>query len=95
MFQADDKSILKSLVTRTIKSIEEESTKLTLLDISSNWEEDKDFFINLYEQTVEHEKTLEAFVEGRLQNWDHERIANTDKIILNMALCEMIHFPIR
>ena len=93
MFWADDKSILKSLVTRTIKSIEEETTKLTLLDISSNWEEDKDFFINLYEQTVEHEKTLEAFVEARLQNWDHERIANTDKIILNMALCEMIHFP--
>lgn len=93
MFWAEDKSILKSLVTRTIKSIEEDTIKITLLDISSNWKDDKDFFINLYEQTVEHDKALEALVGARLQNWDHERIANTDKIILNMALCEMIHFP--
>lgn len=93
MLWSEDKSILKSLVTRTIRGMEEGNEALQLLEISSNWEEDKEFFVDLYERTVANQKQLEAEVEPRLKNWDHDRIATTDKIILNMALCEMIHFP--
>ncbi|TAH26150.1 MAG: transcription antitermination factor NusB [Cytophagales bacterium] len=89
----EDKSIIKSLVTRTIKSIEPESTSIQLLDISSNWEEDKDFFLTLYELTVENDKYLQELIEQKLKNWDMDRIATTDKIILHMALCEMLYFP--
>lgn len=93
MLWTEDKTILKSLVTRTIKNMDVESNTLSLLDISSNWEEDKDFFVTLYDRTVAHDKQLDAHVSQSLKNWDHDRVATTDQIILNMALCEMMYFP--
>jgi N utilization substance protein B len=32
-------------------------------------------------------------LKGKLQNWDIERVALTDRVLLIMALAELIHFP--
>ncbi|MCK5102009.1 MAG: transcription antitermination protein NusB, partial [Cyclobacteriaceae bacterium] len=32
-------------------------------------------------------------LKGKLQNWDIERVAMTDKVLLKMALAELIYFP--
>ena len=32
-------------------------------------------------------------MKGKLQNWDIERVAMTDKVLLKMALAELIYFP--
>jgi transcription antitermination protein NusB len=62
--------------------------------LSNNWDEDKDFFRKLFEITVSHDKEYEKLIAEKSKNWDIERIAIMDKIILKMALCEMIHFPV-
>ncbi len=89
---AEDKSIVKSLATKTIKVFAEEG-KLQLQDISYNWEDDKVFFQDLFEQTAEVESEYESLIAGKTQNWDIERIAMTDRIALEMAIAEMINFP--
>jgi transcription antitermination protein NusB len=88
----ENQSIVKSLVSKTIKSIEPDTSKI-LVDISGNWEEDKVFFEDLYKRTIEKEDELEGYISGKTQNWEMERIAMTDNIILKMALAEMISFP--
>jgi len=87
---AENKSIVKSLVNKTIKSLDETATEdLPLLDLSANWEDDKVFFEDLYNQTIQEDATYEAYIVGQIKNWDVERVALLDKIILKMALCEM------
>ncbi len=88
---AEDKAIVKSLTSKTAKSYFEEG-KFALQEISYNWEEDKEFFIDLYNSTCEVEKKYEGLIGEKTQNWDIERIALTDRIVIEMAIAEMINF---
>jgi transcription antitermination protein NusB len=87
----ENKTIVKSLVNKTIKIFgePEEEGEVNLLDLSANWEDDKTFFEELYYQTLQDDERYEAMVAASVKNWDVERVALLDKIILKMALCEM------
>ncbi|WP_347159976.1 transcription antitermination factor NusB [Pontibacter chitinilyticus] len=86
----ENKSIVKSLVNKTIKIFGEEVAEdQPLLELSANWEDDKAFFEELYHQTIKEDEKYEALVAASVKNWDVERVALLDKIILKMALCEM------
>src|SRR5690606_20232284 len=77
-------------VNKTIKMVEENTDdNLALLDLSASWEDDKAFFEELYAETLKDDEKYEAMISESVQNWDVERVALMDKIILKMALCEM------
>jgi len=90
---SEDKHILKSMTVKTFKNIEEKDRVANPILLSHNWEEDREFFRKLFEATVNHDKEYEKLIADKSKNWDIDRIAIMDKIILKMALCEMIHFP--
>lgn len=89
---SEDKAILKSLVTKTIKSIEE-SQEFKLMELSYNWEEDLDFFKTIYDTTISQQDAYEELIAAKSKNWELDRIASTDIIMLEMALQEMVNFP--
>lgn len=93
MSWGENKTTVKSMVLKTIKGIQEGNEHFELVTLSSNWEDDKEFFIDIYNQTIENDRKYEELIAGKTKNWDIERIAALDKIILKMALNEMIHFP--
>ncbi|OKL40728.1 transcription antitermination factor NusB [Pontibacter flavimaris] len=89
----ENKSIVRSLVNKTVKIFAEEAEEeKQLLDLSANWEDDRAFFEDLYFQTVEQDEKYEAMIAASVKNWDVERVALLDKIILKMALSEMYIF---
>ncbi|HEY8400746.1 MAG TPA: transcription antitermination factor NusB [Cytophagaceae bacterium] len=89
----ENKSIIRSMVVKTIKNFDENSNEeIPLLEISANWDEDKAFFQDLYDYSVKEEAELEKIVSEKIKNWDIERVATVDTIILKMALAEMLHF---
>lgn len=91
---AEDKAILKSMVIKTLKSITENKPEnVEIVELSNSWEEDKEFFMDLYIYTIEKDQEFEDLISKRTKNWDIERIAALDKIIIKMALGEMIKFP--
>ena len=55
--------------------------------------EDKDFVRDLFRKTVLNEKELAKAYDDKTPNWDSDRIAEVDTIILKMAICEFIKFP--
>ncbi|MDX5423582.1 MAG: transcription antitermination factor NusB [Hymenobacteraceae bacterium] len=86
----ENKAIVRSLVNKTIKIFGEEvEEEQQLLDLSANWEDDRAFFEELYHQTIQDDEKYEALIAASVKNWDVERVALLDKIILKMALCEM------
>ncbi|MEM7109673.1 MAG: transcription antitermination factor NusB, partial [Bacteroidota bacterium] len=90
---SEDRAIIKSLVTKTVKSIEEDNLgDFKLQELSYNWEDDKSFFVKLYEDTLQVEPRYEDLIAKKTKNWEIDRIAMTDKIILDMAIAEMINF---
>lgn len=55
--------------------------------------EDKEFVSSLFRKTLLNEKNLAKEYIGKTPNWDSERIAEVDTIILAMAICELLKFP--
>lgn len=88
----DNRPVVRSMVLKSLKGLGE-SGDLTLTGISFNWDEDADFTRRLYERTAENGEMLEGAIRKHLENWDLDRIALTDKVILKTALCEMMEFP--
>lgn len=90
---SENKPIVRSLVLKTLKSVKEEPDEFHVADISYNWEDDSEYVIELFKRTVLEDEYLESLLRGKLQNWDIERVAMTDKILLKVALAELIYFP--
>ncbi len=91
---AEDQDIVKALVEKTIKSYDPETSKeLTLHTLSLNWEEDKDFIEVLYDSGIEVSAKYKDLIANNTRNWEVDRLPLTDRIILEMAIAELISFP--
>jgi len=80
--------IIKQL--KAIKPVEEGNFRVPKL-FKDN--EDRDFVKDLFRKTVLNESVLAKEYVDKTPNWDSERIAEIDTIILKMAICEFLKFP--
>ncbi len=90
---SQNKPIVRSLVLKTIKSVKDEKDEMQIADVSYNWDDDSEYVRELFSKTVKEDEYLEGMMKGKLKNWDIDRLALTDKVLLKMALAEMIWFP--
>jgi N utilization substance protein B len=88
---ADDKSLIIGAVKKTIKALP--AAENAFSQFFPTEETVRDFGESLLRQTLEQNHLLLETIEPTLQNWDPERVAILDMILLKMALCELIHFP--
>ncbi len=94
LFWTENRSVVRSLVLKTVKeAFENGYSKIKLFSLSRNWEDDKMFFIQLYDLYAKEEAENEKLVTSRLQKWDSERVALLDKIILLLAITEIRNSP--
>lgn len=91
----ENKSIVRSLASKVLKNAAEpeQTEESHLPEIAINWEEDKEFFQNIFNFTIENDFENKALIAQKTKNWDIDRLAFTDKIIMSMALTEMKRFP--
>lgn len=55
--------------------------------------DDEDFVGSLFKKTVLKQKDFEADIEEKTPNWESDRIAEIDMILIKMSLTEFVHFP--
>tara|TARA_B100000029_G_C17359755_1_gene882114 strand:- start:459 stop:887 length:429 start_codon:yes stop_codon:yes gene_type:complete len=46
---------------------------------------------NLFQLTLKHDVKIDKMIESKLVNWEIKRLARMDKMILRMAIAEMIY----
>ena len=80
--------IIKQL--KAIKQVDEGNFRVPKL-FKDN--EDRDFVKDLFRKTVLNERELAKEYDDKTPNWDSDRIAEIDTIILKMAICEFLKFP--
>ncbi|MCW0482258.1 transcription antitermination factor NusB [Gaoshiqia sediminis] len=89
----DDIDFVVSMIIKTLKKFKEYSREdLALLPFFKD-EEDREFAKNLYRKTVLNHDELKKIVEEHTVNWDVERIAVIDNLILELAMAEFLYFP--
>lgn len=94
IFWPVDKEVLQALIAKTFKNFshDEDLRKNKLAEISGNWAEDKEFVINLFEQTLRHDADYQALIAEKTQNWEPDRIAMMDTLLMKMAIVEFVNF---
>ncbi|HEY5509627.1 MAG TPA: transcription antitermination factor NusB [Prolixibacteraceae bacterium] len=89
----DDLDFVVSMVIKTLKKFREDSSNNDHLSSMYKDEEDKDFTVDLFRKTLakteENRKTIESYTK----NWDVERVATMDILIMELALTELTEFP--
>ncbi len=55
--------------------------------------EDLHFAQNLLTKTIQNDRQYTQIVSGKILNWETDRIAYIDFILLKMAICEFCEFP--
>lgn len=89
----DDIAIVETFVLKTLKKTEEiDGADASLLPMFKD-AEDKQFAIQLLRQTLLKGTDYRERIEKHLKNWESERVANMDLIIMQTALAEILTFP--
>ncbi len=90
---SDDLDLASSIVLKTVKTIAEDSDDVLLSDMWKEDGDDRQFLEDLYSKSLDLAGEHDALIEEAASNWDLERIATMDLLLLRMALSEARSFP--
>jgi len=89
----DDIPLVNTMISKQLKQIQPEGKDAFFVPKLYKDTDDKEFVRNLFRKTVLNEVELAKEFIDKTPNWDTERIAEIDAIILKMAICEFLKFP--
>jgi transcription antitermination protein NusB len=93
IFWPVDKEVLQALIAKTFKNFAfDEPAKNKLAEVTGNWDEDREFIVNLLQTTVKYDKDYQEMISVKTQNWEPERIAMMDTLLMKMAIAEFMNF---
>ena len=88
----NDLPLVNSLVLSSIKNMKKTSKKFPFMkDIYKN-KEDANFGVQLIRKVIENKSFLEDEISKVTLNWDNDRIAQIDLLLLQMCLTEFLYF---
>ena len=87
----DDKSLIVGALKKTIKALPEDTAMFK--EFKPDYEAGIEFGEALLNQVASQETELEKLIESALQNWELDRVAAIDMILLKMALMEFMECP--
>ncbi|MDD2559955.1 MAG: transcription antitermination factor NusB [Bacteroidales bacterium] len=86
----DDLNIVLSFVLKTIKRFEhDKGAEQALLPMYKD-ESDRQFALDLFRASIKHAEDYKSIITEAVQNWELERLALMDLIILQVALAEIL-----
>lgn len=89
----DDIPLVNTQIVKQLRAIKSANDTGFLVPRLYKDEDDKEFASLLFRKTILNEAELGKEYIDKTPNWDTERIAEIDTIILKMAICEFLKFP--
>jgi N utilization substance protein B len=93
LYWNDDKEIVDTFVLKTIKRFEEKNGADQELLPEFKDEEDKDFARRLFRRTILNADYYRHLISENTRNWDFDRVAFMDLVIMQIAMAEILSFP--
>ncbi len=93
IYWLDDWELINKMILKNIKMLNgANNEELKPMELYKDID-DKKFAIELFHKTILNDKEFAPLIAAKTQNWDIDRIALMDVIIMKMALTEIIKFP--
>lgn len=88
-----DKEVLEALMAKTLKNFQSEDPRENkLAPLSPSWAEDRQFAIEVFNKTIALDSEWQEKISQKTKNWEAERIALMDTLLMKMALTELTQF---
>ncbi len=89
----DDLEFVISMILKTIRKFKSNTSPNKALLPLFKEEDDLDFTKKLFRKSVLDQKETQAIIETHLKNWDLDRVAFIDLLIMQLAIIEFLNFP--
>lgn len=90
---ADDFPLVNTTIVKIFGRIRpNNSTALLVPDLYKGYD-DREFALQLLRNVIVNDDELSEAIKGKTPNWDQDRIAAIDMIILKMGMAEFLYFP--
>lgn len=89
----DDIPFINTTIVKKLEQLRKDEEHVAFVSKLYKDSDDEQFVRNLFRKTVLNELELSKEFIDKTPNWDTERIAEIDTIILKMAICEFLKFP--
>ena len=93
LYWNDDKDIVDTFVLKTIKRFEEKNGSDQELLPEFKDEDDREFARSLFRKTILNADHYRQLISENTKNWEFNRIALMDLVIMQIALAEIVTFP--
>lgn len=93
LYWNDDKAIIDTFVLKTIRRFEVQNGQMQQLLPEFKDDDDLDFAKTLFRTVIDNEERFRELIKEQTRNWDMERIAFMDLVIMQTALAEITSFP--
>lgn len=87
---ADDAFVAFNSVIRNFEAFEGEFKMQPLL---KDEKDDMHFMSELFRKTIQYKPQFSELIDQHTRNWDLERIASMDMLLMQMALAEILYIP--
>ena len=87
-----DLPLVNTFILKTFKNLNIKEPKSLKIPKPEQQEEDLEFGIKLLKTVISKSSELHNEIKGKTPNWDPERIAFIDQVILRTAIAELLHF---
>lgn len=88
----DDIPSVNTNIQKQLKNLKSADQEFKVYKLYKD-EDDKEFAKQIFRKTILNESVFEKEYIDKTPNWDKDRIAEIDTIILKMAICEFLRFP--
>ena len=93
LYWNDDKEIVDTFVLKTIKRFEEENGNNQELMPEYKDIEDREFAVRLFRRSILNDEYYRNLISQNIKNWEFNRLAFMDVIIMQIAIAEILSFP--
>jgi N utilization substance protein B len=88
IYWLDDIDLCCSMALKTLKTVAPDK-EISILSLYKEDDDEKEFILNLCRNTIEMDVENEKLIETLAVNWEVDRIAKMDVLLLKMALVEL------
>lgn len=89
----DDLPIVNTAILKLLRKVKHSTQEAHFTPKLYKEDDDKQFAIDLFKKTLLNRSSLNNEIEKKTKNWDADRIADVDYVLLQMAINELQNFP--
>lgn len=92
IFWIDDIDLVASMIIKSFKRSRDTEGQVEILDLFKEEKEEREFYKKLFKEAVNKKEEVDAIIREHTNNWDIERIAMMDILLMRLAVTEAITF---